>query len=477
MSSQAAVIGNVNELTKKHVNRGERIAFYGAAMMRDMGYAIMGFMTIFYYDIMGLPGAAVAILLLVGRIWDGISDPLIGIYVDKSVSSKGKAKPFFKKMLIPGAVLIVMLFYAPNWFSSPAANIGFKVAWAFMTRILYDTLRTLEGTCFMSHYSSISPNPDERNRVIATSRIASNIGSAIIGGAIPLFLGFFRPDDVAAKTMVFFGVGIFVSLAWSMYHFLMIKYVKERVIVVPKERYTVKQLLVSLWENKLLLLLEVQNILGGIVTLGSIGLWFWTYNMGNPALQTFIGIGGFPMLILAAWGAPKLIRKYEKRTLFLACQIANIVIAALFLVVGYQNLLFVIIITTIGAFPHTFRGILYWTMIAETVDFTEWRTGTRNEGMVYTAEGFASKIIGSISAIWIVIVVAAIGFVPNALTQSEGTLRGLFVIPRIVDIVIGFLCMIPICFYKYSRKDHEKVLLDLKSRRKTINTSENEETA
>ena len=63
----------LKDQTIKHVDKNEQLAFYFGALFRDMSYAIMGYLTYFYIDIIGLSGVALSIIMIGGRLWDGIT--------------------------------------------------------------------------------------------------------------------------------------------------------------------------------------------------------------------------------------------------------------------------------------------------------------------------------------------------------------------------------------------------------------------
>ncbi len=107
-------------------------------------------------------------------------------------------------------------------------------------------------------------------------------------------------------------------------------------------------------------------------------------------------------------------------------------------------------------------------MISDTVDYGEWKTYVRNDGLVYAIEGAAMKIIGSIGAMYVGIVLPIINFVPNALTQTEATMRGLFFIPQITVIIVTLLAIIPILFYDLDKKKQAIILAELKERKESL---------
>ncbi|HOO25578.1 MAG TPA: glycoside-pentoside-hexuronide (GPH):cation symporter [Clostridiales bacterium] len=435
----------------------ERISFYTASFFRDMSYAVLGYLSYFYIDILGLTGVALSLIMVTGRLWDGVNDPILGVYFDKHASREGKAIPFFRKTGIPGAILLLVMFSAPTFSENPTVNIAFRTALALVSYVLFETLHTLNGTAFMTLYNSISPNAQERSKIISVARMCSTMGSAVVGGVVPILLSFFENDNVRAKTYIYFGVAAFVALGFVFYNYLIVTNVKERVFAADGANQHIKDMFKGFFKNKLLLLLMLGNTIGGLINAGNTGLWFYTYNLGNPALQTYIGLAGFPTLLLGTYLVPKLTQRFEKKQIVLGCAAFQILINAVYMLLGYSNIGVVIAVSLLSTLPSTIRGTLYWSMVADTVDYLEWKTGERNDGMIYAIEGFLAKVVGSIGAVSTAVIIKVIAFVPNAPTQSDYTLKGLFYLPLAITIVSTVLAVIPYFFYDYSRSKQEEV--------------------
>ncbi len=454
-----------NIQAKKYVSKKEQAAFYMAALFRNMSYAIMGYLSYFYIDVMGLSGIALSIILIGSRLWDGVNDPIIGVYFDKRVSSSGKAMPFLRKTAIPLGVLIIAIFYAPVFSPNPTINMWARTAYALATYIIFEWLHTLNGISFMSFYNAITPNVQERNKVISISRLFSEMGTGAIGGVIPIALSFFANDDIVAKTYIYFGVAVFVGICFIIYNYLIVTYVKERVLLVPIEKQTTKGMFKDFFKNRLLFLMIVSNAVIALINAGHTSLWFYTYNLGNPALQTYVGLTAIPMLALNSILAPYLMKKFDKNKIVIASRAFHVAIIILYTIVGYGNLVLVCFFNMLMFLPSMLKGMLYWSMLSDSIDYLEWRTGERNDGMVLAIEGFLAKVTGSIGALWTVIIVSIIKYVPNAAAQSEYTLKGLFYVPNIINIVSLSLSAVPYFFYRFSRADHQRILKDLQLRK------------
>ena len=453
---------------ERQVDTKERLAFYVSSFFRDMSYALIGgYLTLFYIDIMGFAGTAALIVIpIITRLWDGVNDPLLGAYFDKRSYGKEKARPIFKSTSIVVAVLIVLMFYAPKFSENPYTDYVIKSIYAVITYIILEAMHTLNGTAFMSLYNSISENPDERTEIISIARLFSTAGTGVVGGLVPILLGFFRNDDVVAKTYIYLGVACFVAVTFLIYNALMYRFVHERGIVPPPEKQKILPMFKRFTQNKLILLIILSSCISNFINYGTIQLYFYTYNMGSPSLQTIFYIFTIPSFLLGTFLVPKLTKRFNKRDLMIACYLVMALANGLFLFAGYKPPVWVVLtVLFLNNIPFCIKGVLYWSMVADSVDYGEWKTGYRNDGLIYAIEGCASKIIGSVGAIFTGVVISAINYIPNAAYQTESTMKGLFYIPQIVIVVTSLLSVIPFLFYDLDRKKHEKILGELKQRK------------
>jgi len=249
----------------------------------------------------------------------------------------------------------------------------------------------------------------------------------------------------------------------------MYRYVRERVITPSKEKQKILPMLKKFTKNKLLIIMIISTAFANFINVGTIQLYFFTYNMGNPALQTILVILTLPTFFLGAFITPALVKRFNKRELLIASSVVIIVANLLFLLGGYKPAIWIILLVLLVMnFAGSVKGILYWSMVADTVDYGEWKTHVRNDGLVYAIEGAAMKIIGAVGAMYVGIVITIINFVPNALTQTEATMRGLFYIPQITIVVVTLLSIIPILFYDLDKNKHTMILAELKSRKEAI---------
>ena len=464
----------------KYVGLKEQMAFNFSAFFRDMSYAIMGQVNYFFVDVLGLQKFQLGALMLTEKLWDGINDPIMGAYFDRRAYTNEKARRFFKTTALPIAVLIVLMFFPIHFSANANVNGWLCMAFMLLCYIPFEAMHTLNGTAYMSYYNSITPNIQERSGVISRARLFSTMGSAVIGGGIPLLFGQFDPDNVQAKKMIFLFTAVGIAAVFILYNALMYTQVKERIVSPPQPPQHILSIFKGLLQNKLFFILVASNTIAGLINRGNTDMYFYTYNVGNASWQTVIGLFGLPSLLLATWLLPKLCQRFEKRDIVIACNAARLLIKLLYLLVGSQsaalNLLslntslqakvFMAAISLLFAVPDTMKGIIYWSMIADSVDYLEWKTGKRNDGTIYAMEGLLGKIVGAVGAMSTSIIIEFIHFERNAPLGSQNpvAMRGLFIVPITIELISIALSTLPYIFYDLTRRSHAKIIGELKER-------------
>ena len=466
----------------KHVRFGEQMAFNLSAMLRDMSRGLfIGQLQTFWIMVMGNEPLVMGPLQVVQRIWDGITDPAVGAYFDRQTYTNEKARRFFKLTALPLTIILVLMFLPFRFHSDPLVNSFIHMGFILLLYLPFDPMESLNGTAFMSYYNSISPNIQERNGIIARSRMFSSFGGAAVGG-IPMIFGWFTdgPGDVQGRRQIFLIATFVVGAAFLLYNFLMYTKVRERIISPPQtQRQKILRIFRGLLKNRLFLVLVLSNTIGGLINRGGTDVFLFEYNIGDVSWHGYVGlIGGLPALLVATWAMPKLCNWFEKRNIVIGCSVARLVVRGLFLIIGMQpgmfNLtgvntslnarLFVSSVAFLNEVPNAIRGQLYWSMLADSVDYGDWKTGKRNDGVVYTTEGLMGKMIGSIGALSTGLILHFIDFRPLAEYQSPRTMRGLFTVPLSIELISITASTVPFFFYNLKRAQHAQLVEELKAR-------------
>jgi Na+/melibiose symporter and related transporters len=345
---------------------------------------------------LGIDFKITGFMLAIAQVWDGINDPIAGVYIDKHVSMNGeKLRPYIKKLSMPIGIFAMLMFI--KWgFTSVAA----KVAYVSAIYLIWDTLYTFQDIAQWGFVARISNQPERRAAAAYWGRIGGMVGG-LLPGLILTFAGFIVDGVISFPIWAYFLiVGFFFGIGGMALSMNLLK-CKERAPAKVVEGSGFKDLKI-LFKNKIVMWLTLANILGSI-TFVLQDVYFFQFMMK-------VSVGGreLGMSLLLAWGivtglpgtiamlfTPTIARKIGgmKRLLVIAT-VTNIVCRIIAYIVGYQGfgLYIVAFMMMLIGIPNSMTGIASTTLWADSLDYIEWKTGQRNEGAVFACQNLIAKI-------------------------------------------------------------------------------------
>ena len=488
---------DIGDYSKKERN------FYLAGMFgQNVIYSVVcSVLQVFYTDILIVPTFAVSIIMGISRVWDGINDIIMGTVVDKTHTRWGKCRPYLKFVPIPIAITTVLMFL-------PIVKLplGVKIVYIIFSFLLWETLYTLGDIPLWGMTSLMTPDEEKRAKLISAARIVSSIAGITVVGFYPLKdilgainFGLFANTGKANSDLAYFSEPqgylfaiMAIAIVGGTLFRLPFAFVRERIAQAPKEKDTgLRENLKLMWENKLFVRAISANILGCTKSiLLSAGIYFCKWVLGNGGNETvwLIKLGG-PFLIgslIAMNSSTYFAKKFGKKKVYLATSYLNVVPYLLLFFVGYDSVLFAAIMLFIGGFLTGFSGVYNTTMIADSVDYMEYKTGKRNDGVFFSGLNFTSKLTNAITAIITNLVFTAVNYTDtiNTLTQNiaQASAKGLeyplnfaqsypqvtsamFALITIIPAIGCFLQTLPIHGYFLEEKQHAQILEELKEMR------------
>ena len=442
----------------------ERFCYSLGSLASNLVWTALGaFIVIFYTDIALIPAATVGAILLVSRIFDGFSDIGMGIIVDRGKNPKGKARPWLLRMAVPFGVAAVLCFNAfPDW------PTGAKIAYAFIT---YNIMTTIVYTSVDMPYgilnAALSQDQYQRSVLSIFRLFMAIVAGVIVNMAVPQMTEMFG-GGAQGWRLTFMILG-----ALSVVMFLLTYFnTKERVAasVSVKDKVSVKVGFKALIKNKYWVMIAVYATLSYTSSgLGGMTAYFCREILGDFGLVgTLTVIGVIPMLVGTFLIAP-IVKKFGKRNAALTGIICGI-IGSLVLAFAGTEMSVVIVSIVLKAFGSAFIiGTLFAT-IADTIEYGEWKSGVRTEGLVYSASSFGGKLGNGLGAAIVSISLAIGGYAARAVDgmgptgQSASTLNAIrFVYIWIPVILLAGMGVIML-FFKLD-KEYPAILAELKARR------------
>ena len=450
------------EYKRTYVKPSELIIYGVANGGQCMSWNIIsGYITYFFVNVFNIDARIVSAMLFIEGIWDTVNDPIMGSVIDRTRTRYGKLKPYLIFVPIPLAITTVALFAGPVLLGNLDPDAPQKVAYMVITYFVWEFFYTIGDVPFWGMSACISPNTDDRTKAISGARFISSIVGGIPGLAIPILL-----DLVNAKLIntslrtVFLYLGTFTGIAGMGLFMLSGIFVKERV-VQASDAPSFSQCLKSLYTNKPLRLLILKDVLG---TLGNIGGPFSTYYtvdvLGSASSSLITGIPWTIMNFAGYAMIPFFKRLMDNRRLIIFTKSVGVVQAVLkyLICIGnkrYTRLSFMMpyiaLEGIIGGVMGSLNGVIPPEMIGETVDYSEWTTGQRSEGISFSVLTFVGKFSGSISraiGTWLIPVIGYKTSNTSAFVkQSAKTKRLIFAMTTIVPQLLGLVSFIPMFMY------------------------------
>ena len=432
-----------------------------------IGELIASYFTLFLTDFMLIPTAQITILMLVTRIIDAFTDPIAGGIVDITHSRWGKSRPYVLFGSFPLALFTVLLFTVPN------ISLMGRLVYTYAIYIGYGLAQTIFSVPLATLSMSISADPKERKNIYTISGFMRTLGTAI-PGAVPIIFQYVATTHTAQET-AYFVIGMVIgvgTLIFGIYSFFAMKEKVVAISEVKKEKVKLTHNIKSLLKNRPLICVFLSSV---AISLRSMGygamIYFFKETMANYALATFIGIGSsIPSYVFMAL-VPYLAKKFSPRDLCIAGYVYNALLYMLFFFSGYSSVFWVAFFFIISGLPNGMIGTCTTIIVADSVDYMEWRTGVRSEGLVWSINGLKTKASSTLSGMWLPIGLGIIGYhvaqsSAEFIIQSDATKQGLFYLVTLAPFAGSVLAIIPMLFDNFHGKNREKIFAELEERRK-----------
>ncbi|MEZ5521423.1 MAG: MFS transporter [Dokdonella sp.] len=417
------------------------------------------FLLKYYTDVLGLDSGAAGIIVMICLIWDGLVDPLIGILANKTRTRFGRYRPYMLFGAIPLAVSFSFVFL-PVPFHDTAL-----IVYALATQLLFRTVYAAVNIPYGAMMASMTRDSMERNWLAGARMLFAFSGSAVVGYATPrlvAWLGIGNPDSA-----YFWSAAILSSFA-TLVIFASYGLTEERLEPVAEQQRhpPIGELLRMLAKNTPFLQAAAAIALFGFAsTVTSASLpYFVQYYMGGEATMTGDLASMIPfvqMLAILPW---TVISRYTgKRVAWISgLLIATAALAVLHLI-GKPDPTMLFVLIAVSAFGSAAIAVNFWSIVPDTVEYGEWRSGVRVEGFVFGLVTLIQKSALGVSSAFVGLYLTWIGYVPNQ-AQAPSTVEGL----RYMITLFPMLGMLASCavmlFYRLNATNHARLVAEIAAR-------------
>lgn len=411
------------------------------------------FLFIFYTDVFGIPAAVVGTMMLVTRLIDAFSDPMMGALADRTNTRWGKFRPYLLWGIIPLAAGGILTFTVPEM------DEGGKTIWAFATYIFMMLAYTFINVPYGALLGVITGDSQQRTTLTSFRFIGAFSGGTLVAYLTPELVGILGDGDEARGwqlTMAVYGLaaaGLFVISFLT---------TRERISPPANQQSNVWQDIRDLTQNKpWLILFSLALIIMLTISLrGSSGTFYFKYYVGREDL-----IGSFSMVYMLslAVGAAitPLLTKFvdKKRLLFILMAAVTVLSVAFYFVPKEQIGLMFALQIAIGLCLGP-KSPLVFSMYADTADYSEYKTGRRATAMVFSAAAFAQKLGGALAGATIGWLLASMGYAPNEV-QSDASELGIVLLMTLLPALFAGISVVVIRLYPLNQEELDHVQSEL----------------
>ncbi len=439
----------------------ERVAYGLGDFGCNLIYTAMTTYLLFYYtDYAGVSAAAVGGIMLISRLLDGLTDIAMGMVVDRTKTRFGKARPWILRMALPFAVSGILLFSVPVGLGATA-----KLVYVFLT---YNLVSSVIYTAINVPYSSLNAlmtqDPYERSVLSIYRNLLATTGTLVVNSFTLSLVAYFG-DNARAWTWTFTLFGI-IALAAFILNFIG---TKERVVAVSEksEKISLKTGLKALFRNKYWVMVTVSLLLIFInmsLTYGST-VYFAKNILGNDQLaqgiNSVMNIAQIASMFLIA----PAIKRLGKRNSMVIGSVIQSLGLILLVILGGQTM-GIYLSSIVRGIGSAFGGAVMWAMVSDTVDYGEWKTGLRMEGLTNSACSFGYKVGNGLGSALLGLILSIGGYAGSAAVQTQTALTSIHLVFWVLPLVLNLVVIAVLHFYKLDR-EFDGIIADLQARRQS----------
>lgn len=432
--------------------------FYGAYYVgQNIVYMLVTGYMITYLMMEGLEQTKIAAVVFAVKIWDAVNDAIFGVIFDKVKFKSGKKCTPWLKLSTPLIVITTcFIFWSPSNLQADSKLLWFAVAY-----FLWDSAYTFCDAPIYAMLNTATDNIQERNALFTRGRISSAVGGAV-GTIAVTFL-------VSEKVgMSFSSVAVLLSvfaLAVMLPAGFKCKERNYNPNENSEENFTLKQMLKYLFKNKYLLIFYSGYIIQNSLATGSGILLFVCYYLFNDStFNIYIGMATAVPGVLCMVFTPAILKKFDKRSVYLSSMVALTVMSFVIFFVGPDNKFLFLILTVLRGIPGGIVAMLNFMFTPDCAEYGKFTSGIDAKGITFAIQTFSGKLAGAIASSLALMLLSL--FKWNAIeassfeeiarleiTQPDTALNGLWIVYSLIPALGALLSLIPYFHYKLKDRD------------------------
>ena len=433
------------------------------------------FLMFFYTDVFGIPAAAAGTMILVTRIWDAANDPIMGLIADRTSTRWGKFRPYLVWVAVPFGIIGILTFTTPNF--GPAG----KLAYAYITYTLMMMVYTAINVPYSSLIGVMTSDSIERTSLASYRYFFAYAGGILLQATL------FKLSELYGKGNN--------SLGWqlSIAHFALIAIIlfivtflwtKERIKPIQNEKPLVKTDLMDLMMNRqwlILLLVVIFAIIFNQLREGA-AVYYFKYYIMNTSLQVFgksvhLEYKTLTSILIPVWTASNMLgvlmatwlaRTLGKKQAFNLFMIISVFASLLYYTVTPDCIYYLFILQIVVGIAAGLPLPLMLAMFGDIVDYSEWKTGRRATGLIFSSVSMSQKFGSALGIALTGYILAAFGYQPERITAESQT--GIKFMMSVIPALAAGFSVLMLYFYRLNDNYMKGIEVELSKRRGSIGT-------
>ncbi len=410
------------------------LAFSSIKVSLGMGTLLMGWVTYFATEHLGLSAATVGILFMISKIFDGFTDLVAGYVIDKCHSKLGKGRPF--DLSITGFWICLILMFVV-----PTMSINLTYAWVFIMYTLANSIfYTLLGCADPVYMANVIDEPHQSISANAVIGMACMVVAMVGGVALPQMAANIGTTK-EGWAIIALAIGI-PAIAVGMLRFFLVKEKTGR--NTGAQQFTMKDAFRVIVHNKYILIVALINLIssaGQHMVQGATN-YYCTYVLGDVGLASLMSLAMLSSLFSLIL-TPIVTKKMGYAKFMRILTIISIAASFLRFINPYNVML--IFITAFFCNVGVMTVWLYIsTFIIDCMDYGEWRNGIRSEGSTSCIQSVFGKIGQAIGIGGVGILMGLSGYSGSLTVQPESAINmliGMFTYIPAISLVIMYVLL------------------------------------
>ncbi len=395
--------------TKTEVSPEDRVPLrmkigYGIG---DLGANLVFLTTLFYVlyyftDVLGIPPETAGIIVLASKFWDASIDPVMGNISDRTRSRWGKKRPFLLFGAVPVGIAVFLLFYTPDFTRLTGGTVDYRIVWALVTYILFCTAIAIVNVPYAALTAAMTRDSHERSVITGFRMTFGIIGTLVAAGAtLPLVGAFGGGDQVIGFRTVGLIYGALIAIA-TLVAFIA---TKERVLTLEEQKHkiTVKETIRAVVANRpfILLLIATLMFMIGMNTVAAVVTYYFKYNLNA---ENLVAVANLCIFIPALLSLPLFVFIGKRVSKKFAYNLGMGIVAVMLLLIfffGEKNIYLTFAFLMVAGIGLCTNWLSPWAIVPDTVEYSEWKLGIREEGILYGIFFFVFKFGAAVAGFFV----------------------------------------------------------------------------